>query len=53
MIEIINKILEMLDNFFEMCIKIIVKIGSMNNVKVILIENVDEKGLVGKEYICL
>ena len=36
-----------------MCIKITVKIGSTNNVKAILIENVDEKGLAGKEYICL
>jgi len=25
----------------------------MNNVKAILTENVDEKGLAGKEYICL
>ncbi len=52
-IEIINRILETLDNFFEMCIKITVKIGSTNNVKAILTENVDEKGLAGKEYICL
>jgi hypothetical protein len=36
-----------------MCIKITVKIGSTNNVKAILTENVDEKGLAGKEYICL
>jgi hypothetical protein len=33
--------------------KITVKIGSTNNVKAILTENVDEKGLAGKEYICL
>ena len=49
----INRILENTDRFFEMCIKITVKIGSTNNVKAILTENVDEKGLAGKEYICL
>lgn len=31
----------------------IVKIGSTNNVKPMLTENIDEKGLTGKEYICV
>jgi hypothetical protein len=52
-IEIINRVLETVDNFFEICIKEAVKIGSTNNVKAILTENKDEKGLTGKEYICL
>lgn len=52
-IEIINIILETVDNFFEMCIKAVVKIGSTSNVKATLTENMDEKGLAGKEYICL
>lgn len=51
-IEIINRILETVDNVFEICMKIVVKIGSTNKVKPMLIENMDEKGLTGKEYIC-
>ena len=44
-IEIINRILETVDNVFEICMKIVVKIGSTNKVKPMLIENMDEKGL--------
>lgn len=51
-IEIINRILETADNVFEICMKIVVKIGSTNKVKPMLTENVDENGLTGKEYIC-
>ncbi|EOP65784.1 hypothetical protein IIQ_02570 [Bacillus cereus VD118] len=52
-IEIINRVLETVDNVFEICIKEADKIGSTSNVKAMLTENVDEKGLTGKEYICL
>ncbi len=48
----INRILENTDRFFEMCMKIVVKIGSTNKVKPMLTENMDENGLTGKEYIC-
>ncbi len=51
-IEIINRILETADKVFEICMKIVVKIGSTNKVKPMLIENMDENGLTGKEYIC-
>lgn len=51
-IEIIKRILETADNAFEICIKIIVKIGSTNKVKPMLTENMAGKGLTGKEYIC-
>lgn len=51
-IEIINRILETADNVFEICMKIVVKIGSTNKVKPMLTENMDENGLTGKEYIC-
>ncbi len=52
-IEIINRVLETVDNVFEICIKEAVKIGSTNNAKAMLTENMDEKGLTGKEYSCL
>ncbi len=52
-IEIINRVLETVDDFFEICINEAVKIGSTNNVKAMLTENVDEKGLTGNEYNCL
>ena len=48
----INRILENTDRFFEICMKIVVKIGSTNKVKPMLTENMDENGLTGKEYIC-
>lgn len=51
-IEIINRVLEIADNVFEICMKAAVKIGSTNNVKPMLTENMDENGLTGKEYIC-
>lgn len=51
-IEIINRILETADKVFEICMKIVVKIGSTNKVKPMLTENMDENGLTGKEYIC-
>jgi len=51
-IETINRILETVDNVFEICMKIDVKIGSTNKVKPMLTENMDENGLTGKEYIC-
>lgn len=51
-IEIINRILETADNVFEICMKIVVKIGSTNKVKPMLTENMEENGLTGKEYIC-
>lgn len=41
----INRILENTDRFFEMCMKIVVKIGSTNKVKPMLTENMDENGL--------
>lgn len=52
-IKIINRVLEAVDNFLEICIKEVVKIGSMNKVKAMLTENMDGKGLIGKVYICL
>lgn len=51
--EIINIVLETADNVFEICMKIIVEIGSTNNVKPTLTENMDGKGLTGKKYMCL
>lgn len=39
--EIINIVLETADNVFEICMKMIVKIGSTNNVKPMLTENMD------------
>ncbi len=51
-IEIIKRILETVDNFFEICIKIVVKIGSTKRVKPMLTENMEGKGLTGKEYNC-
>ncbi len=51
-IEIIKRILETADNVFEICMKIVVKIGSTNKVKPMLTENMEGKGLTGKEYIC-
>ncbi len=50
--EIINRLLEIVDNVLEICMKIVVKIGSTNKVKPMLTENMDENGLTGKEYIC-
>ena len=51
-IKIIKRILETADNVFEICMKIVVKIGSTNKVKPMLTENMDENGLTGKEYVC-
>ncbi len=51
-IEIISRLLEIVDNVLEICIKTAVKIGSTNKVKPMLTENMDENGLTGKEYIC-
>lgn len=51
-IEIISRVLETADNVFEICMKAAVKIGSTNNVKPMLTENMDGNGLTGKEYIC-
>ncbi|GMR65750.1 hypothetical protein BAC7755_24200 [Bacillus sp. MN7755] len=48
----INRVLENTDNVFEICIKVVVKIGSTNKVKPMLTENMEGKGLTGKEYIC-
>ena len=52
-IKIIKRILETADNVFEICMKIVVKIGSTNKVKPMLTENMDGKGLTGKKYMCL
>jgi len=48
-IEIISRLLEIVDNVLEICIKTVVKIGSTNKVKPMLTENMDENGLTGKE----
>jgi len=48
-IEIISRILEIVDNVLEICIKTAVKIGITNKVKPMLTENMDENGLTGKE----
>lgn len=51
--KIINRMLEREESLFESCKKIVVKIGNINNVKAILIENIDGKGRSGKSYIRL